>query len=63
MGKNGRLCAGLGGAAVLVGFFWFLGSAVNLVAGWGAWTTLGAGIAAGLLAAVAAAGGSSPAKS
>jgi hypothetical protein len=60
---NGRVVAGIGGAAVLGGFFWFLGSAVNLVAGWGAWTTLGAGVAAGVLALVAAATRPAAAKS
>jgi hypothetical protein len=61
--KGGAL-AGVGGALVLGGFFWFLGSMVNLVAGWGAWTTLGGGVAAGVLALVAAAAGgsSAPAK-
>lgn len=53
---NGKALAGLGGAAVLGGFFWFLGSAVNLVAGWGVWATLGAGVAAGALALVAGVG-------
>ena len=51
---NGRACAGIGGALVLGGFLWFLGTMVNIVAGWGVWTTLGAGVAAGLLALVAA---------
>jgi hypothetical protein len=52
-GARGKVMAPLGGVAVLLGFFWFLGSLVNLVAGWGAWGTLGAGLAAGVVALVA----------
>ncbi len=47
---RGRTLAGLSGAVVLLGFFWFLGALVNLIAGWGAWTALGGGVAAGVLA-------------
>lgn len=53
-GKRGGALAGLGGAAILGGLLWFLGSLVNLVAGWGAWVTLGAGVVAGATSLVAA---------